>query len=281
MKPFFDDLGVGVGLRSHHFAEIKNQKPKSISWVEVISENYMAWENQAMGSAHQNLLQIRKDYPVMLHGVSLSVGSVDPLNRDYLKRLKQLIEVVQPAIVSDHLCWTGVSGKNFHDLLPVPYTKEALDLICENIDFVQNFLGRKILIENPSSYLEFRTSEMTEWEFISELVKKTNCGLLLDINNVYVSSVNHGFDAKKYIMNIPVEHVGQIHLAGHSDKDGYLIDTHDEPVCDNVWSLFKWFTQEYGHFSTMIERDDNIPEWSDLEKEVLKIGEIRNEKKSL
>jgi len=278
MKSEFGELGVGVGLRSPHYAEIQKQKPKSISWVEVISENFMAWENQEIGEAHQILLNVRKDYPVMLHGVSLSVGSVDSLNQSYLRRLKQLIEIIQPKIVSDHLCWTGVDGKNLHDLLPVPYTEEALQLISEKIDQVQNFLGRKILIENASSYLEYQASEMTEWDFLSELTKRADCGILLDINNVYVSSINHNFDAKKYLQNIPIHRVGQIHLAGHSQVDGHLIDTHDEPVCDEVWNLFRWFTGQYGKFSTMIERDGNIPAWKELEFELLKIGEIRNEK---
>jgi uncharacterized protein (UPF0276 family) len=277
MSPF-GELGVGVGLRPPHYAEFKNQKPKSISWVEVISENFMAWQNREIGEAHQILLQIRKDLPVMLHGVSLSVGSADDLNLDYLKRLKILIDIVQPHIISDHLCWTGVDGKNVHDLLPVPYTEEALGLISQKIDAVQNILGRKILIENASSYLEFQSSEMTEWEFITQLTEKADCGILLDINNVYVSSVNHGFDPKKYLKNIPIHRIGQIHLAGHSKMDGYLIDTHDEPVCEEVWDLFRWFTREYGNFSTMIERDGNIPKWNELEQELLKIGEIRNEK---
>ncbi len=277
MRSQFGDMGVGVGLRPTHYTEIKNNKPKSISWVEVISENFMAWQGQEIGQSHQVLLEIRKDLPVMLHGVSLSIGSVDDLNYDYLKRLKQLIDIVQPTLVSDHLCWTGVDGQNLHDLLPVPFTQEALNLISEKIDKVQNFLGRQILIENASSYLEYVSSEMTEWQFISELTKKSDCGLLLDINNVFVSSVNHGFDPKEYLKNIPIQKIGQIHLAGHSKMNGYLIDTHDEPVCDDVWNLYRWFTQEYGKFSTMIERDGNIPEWSELESEVLKIGEIRNE----
>jgi hypothetical protein len=278
MKPLFGELGVGVGLRPPHYAEIINQKPQSISWVEVISENFMAWQNQEIGEAHQILLQIRKHLPIMLHGVSLSLGSAEKLNMDYLKRLKQLIELVQPNLVSDHLCWTGIEGENLHDLLPVPYTEEALSLISQKIDAVQNYLGRKILIENASSYLEFQSSEMTECEFITELTERSDCGILLDINNVYVSAVNHGFDAKTYLKNIPIHRIGQIHLAGHSEVEGHLIDTHDEPVCDEVWNLFHWFTLENGLFSTMIERDGNIPEWQELEKEILKIGEIRNEK---
>jgi uncharacterized protein (UPF0276 family) len=238
----------------------------------------MAWQNREIGEAHQILLKLRKDFPVMLHGVSLSIGSASELDREYLRRLKELVEIVQPHIVSDHLCWTGVDGHNLHDLMPVPYTQEALNLISEKIDAVQNELGRRILIENASSYLEFQSSEMSEWEFLSQVAEKADCGILLDINNVYVSSVNHGFDPKIYLQNIPIERIGQIHLAGHSKMDGYLIDTHDEPICDEVWKLFAWFTQEYGHFSTMLERDGNIPNWSEMEREILMIGDIRNEK---
>ncbi len=278
MNSLFGDMGVGVGLRPPHYKEILEKVPKSISWVEVISENFMAWENKDIGQAHQILLKVRETYPVMLHGVSLSIGSADQLNRDYLKRLKDLIDIVQPKIVSDHLCWTGIDGENFHDLLPVPLTAEALTLISEKIDAVQNFLGQRILIENASSYLEYQASEMTEWEFITALTKRSGCGLLLDINNVYVSSVNHGFDPKEYIKNIPVHQVGQIHLAGHSKMDGHLIDTHDEPVSREVWDLYRWFTAHFGNYSTMIERDGNIPKWSELEQEIIKIGEIRNEK---
>ena len=274
----FKDLGVGVGLRPPHYAQFRKKIPKSISWVEVISENFMAWENHGLSDAHQILLELRKDIPVALHGVSLSIGSADNLNMSYLKRLKELINIVQPEVISDHLCWTGVEGENLHDLLPIPYTHEALELISNKINNVQNYLGRKILIENASSYLEFQSSEMTEWDFLSELSKKSGCGILMDINNVYVSSVNHGFDPKTYLKNIPIEKIGQIHLAGHSKIDSYLIDTHDQPVCEDVWQLYRWFTQDLGHISTMIERDGNIPEWEVLEQEVLKIGEIRNEK---
>lgn len=278
MQSLFGDLGVGVGLRSSHYETIKNQKPKSISWVEVISENYIAWQNQKIGEAHQSLLRIRNDFSVMLHGVSLSIGSAEPINKDYLKRLKELVDLVQPTLVSDHLCWTGINGQNLHDLLPIPYTQEALQIIIDKVDCVQNLLGRRVIIENASSYMEYQSSEMTEWEFISELTQRADCGLLLDLNNVYVSSVNHDFDPLIYLQNIPIHRIGQIHLAGHSKMDSYLIDTHDEPVSNEVWTLFHWFTQKNGLFSTMIERDDNIPAWEELEKELLKIGEIRNEK---
>ena len=277
MSPFHKDLGVGVGLRPAHFSRFIEQKPSTVSWVEVISENYMSWKNQPPGAALQRLRKVRSELPVVLHGVSLSIGSVDEVNLDYLKRLKELMDHIQPAWISDHLCWTGVKGQNLHDLLPLPYTQETLLLVSQKIDQVQNYLGRKILIENPSSYLAFQQSEMSEDSFLNELVKKADCGLLLDVNNVYVSAVNHGFDAQKYLMNIPIDRVGQIHLAGHSDMDGYLIDTHDMPICEEVWRLYQFAIQRFGAISTMVERDDNIPEWEELEKEIVKIGDLRDE----
>ena len=218
-------MGVGVGLRPTHFSDFSQAQPKSISWFEVISENYMAWKNEPIGKAHQSLLKLRRDLPVLFHGVSLSIGSAEKVNLDYLKKLKELIDILQPALVSDHLCWTGIDGENLHDLLPVPYTDEALKLIVEKIDQVQNFLGRRILIENPSTYLEFSSSQMSEWEFIAELAERADCGLLLDINNVYVSSVNHSYDPKVYLQALPQNRVGQIHLAGHSVLEG-LSDRH-------------------------------------------------------
>ncbi|MGZ3797677.1 MAG: MNIO family bufferin maturase [Pseudobdellovibrionaceae bacterium] len=277
MNSFFEDLGVGVGLRPAHHSQFLNKKPTPVSWVEVVSENFMAWQGQELGRPFQTLKKIRQEIPLALHGVSLNIGSTDPLDFEYLKRLKALVDEIQPFIVSDHLSWTGVQGENLHDLLPLPYTEEALWLLTEKIEMVQNFLGRRILIENPSSYLEYKSSQMPEWEFISNLLKKSDCGLLLDINNVYVSSVNHGFDPKLYLQSIPSERIGQIHLAGHSNMNGHLIDTHDEQICPTVWDLYRWSVQQFGAISAMVERDGNIPEWEELEKEVLQIGEIRNE----
>lgn len=277
MNPLFKDLGVGVGLRPAHRSQFLEQKPASVSWVEVISENYMPWSGQDFGKSFQALQRIRENLPVALHGVSLNIGSADKLDLDYLKRLRKLIDAIDPFLVSDHLAWTGVGGENLHDLLPVPYTEEALELISGKILQVQEFLGRRILIENPSSYLEFRGSEMSEPEFVGRLIEESDCGLLLDVNNVYVSSVNHGFDPIAYLEQIPPERIGQIHLAGHSRVNGYLIDTHDAPVCDEVWSLFRWCVEKFGGRSTMIERDGNIPEWPELESEILQIGEIRDE----
>jgi uncharacterized protein (UPF0276 family) len=286
MNPLVQDLGVGVGLRPAHHFHFLNEKPKSVHWIEVISENYMPWKGKVFGGSFtksiDTLLKVRRDYPVALHGVSMNLGSVDSLDLEYMKRLKQLVDQVNPFVVSDHLSWTGVNGQNLHDLLPVPYSEEALRVISKKVEQAQDLLGRRLLIENPSSYLEFKSSEISEPEFILALLRTTDCGLLLDINNVYVSSVNHGFDPISYLKQIPKERVGQIHLAGHSKVDCYLIDTHDEPVCEDVWNLYKWAVAYFGTRSVMIERDGNIPEWSELEKELLRIGEIHEHvKKSL
>jgi uncharacterized protein (UPF0276 family) len=272
MSPLFKDLGVGVGLRPAHQSQVLHEKPKSIRWVEVISENFMPWKGRDFGNSIQFLSQIREHYPVCLHGVSMNIGSTDALDLDYMNRLKLLIQRVEPAIVSDHLSWTGVQGENLHDLMPIPYTEEALILIADKIDQVQNILGRRILIENPSSYFEFKSSEMSESEFIGRLLKKADCGLLLDVNNIYVSSVNHGFSTTEYLKDIPADRVGQMHLAGHSQMDGHLIDTHDAPICNEVWDLYQRSLELFGTKSVMVERDGNIPEWQELELEILKIA---------
>jgi len=274
----FKDLGVGVGLRPAHYEHFLSRKPDSVSWVEVISENFMGWEKRAPGRALQTLEKIRKNVPVVLHGVSLNIGSTDPLNPAYLSRLSELAHRIEPAWISDHLCWTGVSGQNLHDLLPLPYTPEVLSLVRNKLLSAQEILGRRLLIENPSSYLQFEHSEMTEWDFLAELSKTADCGILLDINNVYVSSVNHGFDPLEYLKAIPKERVGQIHLAGHTNKGHYLIDTHDAPICEEVWKLYTWAVDHFGSVSSMVERDDNIPEWSELEMELKRISQIRVER---
>lgn len=277
MSVLFRSLGVGVGLRPIHYAHFLEQRPRSVDWFEVISENYMDWDNLKLTRPRKILHQLRRDYNIALHGVSLSIGSADSLNLKYLSKLKSLIQEIEPKIVSDHLCWTGVNGENLHDLMPVPFTEDALKWIIDKTKRVQDFLGRRILLENPSSYLDFASSEMKEWEFLSELINQADCGLLLDINNVYVSSVNHQFDAKKYLDSLPHFRVGQIHLAGHSKTEHGLIDTHDHPVCDEVWDLYRWYVRKYGFMSSMIERDDDIPEWPELEKEVLMLKEIEQE----
>ena len=282
MNPLIQDLGVGVGLRSPHHFHFLNHKPKSANWVEVTSENYMPWKNKDFANSIETLSKIREDYPIALHGVSMNLGSADSLDLDYMARLKKLVDRINPFIVSDHLSWTGINGQNLHDLLPLPYTEEALNVISKKIQKAQELLRKRLLIENPSSYMEFKTSEMSEPEFILALLKKSDCGLLLDINNVYVSSVNHGFDPISYLKQLPKEKIGQIHLAGHSKMNGYLIDTHDASICEEVWRLYSWSIKHFGTRSVMVERDGNIPEWAELENELLKIGEINEEyKKSL
>jgi len=213
-------------------------------------------------------MRMRERYPLVMHGVSLSIGSTAPLDRDYLRQVKALAERVQPAWISDHLCWTGVSGRNTHDLLPLPYTEEALDHIVERVRTVQDFLGRRILLENVSSYVSFRDSALTEWGFLAEIAARADCLILLDVNNIYVSSVNHEFDPLEYLNAIPAERVQQIHLAGHENHGDYLIDTHDHPVPDPVWQLYAAALERCGAVSTMIERDDHIPPLADLVAEL-------------
>jgi uncharacterized protein (UPF0276 family) len=276
----FKNHGIGVGIRSPHIHELISHTPKSIEWGEVISENFMDWQNGFKPKTASNLIKIREKIPLALHGVSMNIGSADPLNLNYLKHLKDLANIVNPIWISDHLCWTGVENENVHDLLPVPFTQENLKFLTDKILKVQDILGQRILIENVSSYFEYTHSEMSEWEFIKELVTKSDCGLLLDINNIYVSSINHDFDPLEFLKSIPSERIGQIHLAGHSVKNGYLIDTHDQPVCQEVWDLFQWTENNLGSYTSMIERDGNIPEWTELEAEVLKAHDIRNGAKS-
>jgi len=209
-------------------------------------------------------MRIRERYPLVLHGVSMSIGSTQPLDRNYLAQLKALAARVEPQWISDHLCWTGVAGRNMHDLLPLPYTEEALANVVERVRTVQDVLGRRILLENVSSYVTYRESEVTEWEFLREIVERADCLLLLDVNNIYVSSVNHEFDPLDYLQAIPVERVQQIHLAGHENHGDYLIDTHDHPVPDPVWELYDAAVRRFGSVSTMIERDANIPPLEEL-----------------
>ena len=226
-------LGCGVGLRTQHFEVITSEWPKSIDWFEGISENFM----DSGGRPLYILEEVRKHYPIALHGVSLSIGSTDPLNQEYLKKLKALVDRIDPAIVSDHLCWTGVDGEVLHDLLPLPYTEEALEHVANRVNQVQDSIGRRMLIENVSTYITYKHSTMPEWEFLTAITKKTGCGLLLDINNIYVNAFNHGFDPKDFIDAVPAEAVGQFHLAGHTDMGKFLFDTHSKPVIGPVWDL--------------------------------------------
>ncbi|MBK8743193.1 MAG: DUF692 domain-containing protein [Propionivibrio sp.] len=246
--------GFGLGLRTDHYSDFVTA-PQKVDWLEIISENYMV----DGGKPLHFLDRIRQDYPMVMHGVSLSIGSTDPLDDDYLRMLKSLARRVEPAWVSDHLCWTGTDSLNLHDLMPLPYTEATLRHLVPRVAQVQDVLGLPFLLENVSSYVSYRSDEMKEWEFIGELAARSGCELLLDVNNVYVSSVNHGFDPQVFIDAIPVAAVRQIHLAGHEDHGNYIIDTHDHPICDAVWDLYAYTLRRFGAVPTMIERDDNIP----------------------
>ena len=259
----FARLGFGLGLRLPHYRDVVEGDPR-VDWWEVISENFLV----AGGNPRRVLRLVRERWPVVLHGVSLSIGSVDPVDADYLARLAELADEVEPPYVSDHLCWSGLGGHSAHDLWPMPYTDEALDLVVDKVGRVQDRLRRRILLENPSSYVTFTASSLGEAEFMAEVARRADCGLLLDVNNVYVSSTNHGWDAQGYLAAMPVERVAQIHLAGHSDHGTHLLDTHDHPVCEAVWQLYGEAIARFGVVSTMIERDDDIPALGEL------IGEL-------
>lgn len=256
-------LGFGLGLRTDHYEAILETRP-AVDWFEIISENYMV----GGGKPLRYLDRIAEQYPIVMHGVSMSIGSTDPLDRGYLYELKNLAARVRPAWISDHLCWTGISGRNLHDLMPLPYTEEALRHVSERIRQVQDFLGRRILIENVSSYVSFDHSTISEWDFLAELTRRSDCLLLLDVNNIHVNSCNHGFDPRAFLDGIPADRVQQIHLAGHTRNNGLLIDTHDQPVPEHVWSLYRDAICRYGAVSTMIERDDNIPPLPELVAEL-------------
>ena len=253
----------GLGMRKPHYAEfLEGTVP--VDFVEVIAENFMI----PGGRPRDILRRVCQYHPVALHGVSMSLGSADGLSLDYLHRLKALADEIEPFAISDHLSWTRTGGFNSHDLLPLPYTPEALDVVCDNISLAQDMLGRQLLVENPSSYVSFRASEMTEWEFIAAMCARSGCGLLLDVNNIYVSATNHGFDPRDYVAAIPFDRVRQIHLAGHSRGKDLLIDTHDQPVPDPVWALFALVVEKACSPAVMIERDDNIPPLAELLEEL-------------
>ena len=251
--------GFGLGLRKPHYAEFLDHRV-AVDFVEVISENFMI----DGGRPRQILRDVRARYPVALHGVSMSIGSADGLDGAYLARLRALVDEIDPLFVSDHLSWTRIEGFSSHDLLPLPYTREALDLVCANIDRAQEALGRAMLIENPSTYIDFAPADMTEWQFLGAMCARTGCGLLLDVNNVFVSASNHGFDPIAYLDGVPHDRVRQIHLAGHSISADLLIDTHDRPVPGSVWDLYAHVLTLLGPVATMIERDDDIPPLADL-----------------
>ena len=250
----FPFLGFGVGMRRQHHTEIVEKRPR-MDWFEVISENFMV----AGGPPLHVLAKVREHYPIVMHGVSMSIGSADPLNRRYLRDLKRLAREFQPAWISDHLCWTGVGGRNLHDLLPIPYNEETLAFVARRIREVQDILERRVLFENISSYMKLRDSTIPEWQFVAEVAEAADCAILLDINNIYVNAFNHRFDARSYIDAIPRDRVAQFHLAGHTDRGTHLLDTHDHPVCDDVWDLYEYASRRFGSVSTLIEWDDNIP----------------------
>lgn len=255
--------GFGLGLRTVHYADFLNQ-PQRVDWLEVISDNYLVPGGKPM----RMLDSIRERYPLAMHGVAMSIGSVGGVDPAYLKQLRQLVDRVQPLWVSDHLCWTGVHGRQLHDLMPLPYTEEALDVVVRNVRQAQDALGRRLVLENVSSYVHFKQSHMSEWDFICAVCEQADCLLLLDVNNIYVSSVNHGFDPMDYLRRVPIDRVQQIHLAGHTDKGDHIIDTHDHPVAASVWDLYAHACRRFGDVATMIERDDHIPPLQDLVDEL-------------
>lgn len=261
----YPDLGFGLGLRTVHFEHILKESPE-VDWFEVISENFM----DSRGRPRHVLRQIAERYPVVMHGVSMSIGSTDPLDPAYLKKLKDLAAEIEAVWVSDHLCWTGVASQNSHDLLPMLLTEDSLTHVAARVAAVQDLLERPLILENPSTYVGFTGSTMPEWEFLARLAEQTGCGLLLDVNNVYVSSFNHDESPEDYLDAIPAEHVVQIHLAGHTHCGTHLIDTHDHPVVDQVWDLYRRFIKRAGPISTLVEWDAAIPPFPELHAEVLK-----------
>ena len=264
--------GFGLGLRRDHYSEFQTGEVP-VDFVEITSENFMIDGGRPLAV----LDRVRSFYPVAMHGVSMSIGAAQGLDHGYLARLKTLAARIEPLWVSDHLCWTGVDGRNSHDLLPLPYTAEALDVVCTNIAMAQDALQRPLLFENPSSYLTFADDELSEWEFLAEMTRRTGCYLLLDVNNVYVSATNHGFDPQDFIGGIPPGRVRQIHLAGHTPGD-ILIDTHDRAVCDAVWALYGQACRRFGPVATMIERDDAIPPLGEL---LAELGQARDIARSI
>ncbi|MES9942393.1 MAG: DUF692 domain-containing protein [Candidatus Thiodiazotropha sp. 6PLUC2] len=264
-RPF---LGYGLGLRREHYDDVLDSKP-DVDWFEVISENYMV----EGGKPLHYLNRIRELYPIVMHGVSLSIGSIEPLDYNYLKKLKALMGWVEPMWFSDHLCWTGINKLNMHDLLPLPYTEEAIDHVVERITRVQEYLGRQMLLENVSSYISYSESQLSEWDFLAEVAERADCLLLLDINNIYVSAFNHNFDPRTYLKAMPADRIYQIHLAGHTQEDNLIIDTHDHPIADPVFELYADAIQRFGRVSTMIERDDNIPPLAELLRELERVRE--------
>lgn len=247
-------IGHGIGLRTRHFASFLEAPPR-VDWVEAISENFFSPGGRPIAV----LEKVRRDLPVVLHGVSLSIGATDPLSETYLDALDALAARIEPAWISDHLCWGSHGGRYAHDLWPLPFTEEAIGHVAGRVRRVQERLGRRILLENVSSYAAFRDSEMPEWEFVSEIARRADCGILLDVNNVFVSARNHGFDPLAYLAGVPADRVGQIHLAGHSDRGTHLLDTHDHEVPAPVWDLYREAVRRFGPVPSLVEWDDAIP----------------------
>jgi len=265
--------GCGIGLRVEHFDEIDQQQP-DIPWFEILSDNYLL-----EGTAQRDYLyKIREDYPLTFHGVGMSIGSTEPLNMDFMKALRKLKDEVQPMWLSDHLCWTSAHGKVTHDLIPLPYTSAVVDHLVDRINQIQDYIGQQMVIENVSSYLQFKDSEMTEWEFINEIATRSDCRLLLDVNNIYVSSQNHLFDAEDYLYAMPKDRIVEIHLAGYEDKGTHILDTHSRPVSDPVWKLFGKAIQHVGDVPVLIEWDNDIPSLARVMQEAEKAQKIRLEK---
>lgn len=258
--------GFGLGLRTEHYAEIlaAPHRVDCVDWFEVLSENYMVPGGKPLAM----LDKIRRDYPMVMHGVSMSIGTPHGPSEEYLADLKRLAQRIEPLWISDHICWTGVHGRNMHDLFPLPYTEETVWHVVQNVKRVQDYLGRPLLLENVSSYVAFAGDTLTEWEFVSAIAEESDSLILLDVNNIYVSSVNHGFDPLQYLEGIPQGRVQQIHLAGHSDHGDYIVDTHDHPVIDPVWKLYAAALRRFGAVASMIERDDNIPPLAELVEEL-------------
>jgi len=265
-------LGFGVGLRAEHYEDVLAGS-KGADWFEAITDNYIDTKGRPLAV----LESVRRDYPVALHGVALSIGSVDPLDRRYLKALRDLADRIEPALISDHLCWSSVDGRALFDLLPLPLTEECLAYVVERVRVVQDVLGRQVLLENPSTYLSWSASTIPEAEFLSELAERADCGLLLDVNNVHVSAVNLGFDSKAYLDAIPMQRVGQVHLAVFSDMGTHLFDTHSRAVSDEVWDLYRYTLERVGPVASMVEWDDDIPTWSRLVEEVDRARQISDQ----
>jgi len=261
----FTDYGVGIGLRIPHYQHIFEHKPP-VAWFEIISENFMVDGGRPLAV----LDQILERYKVVQHGVSMYFGSAEPVNREHLRRLKNLAQRTKTPWLSDHLCWGSVDGRYTHDLLPMPYTFEAVEMTARKIREVRDFLEVPIAVENVSSYAEFHVSEMTEWEFLNEVVERADCGILLDVNNIYVSSQNHDFDPFEYLNSVPAERVAQIHIAGHSKYEKYILDTHDHPVIDPVWKLYERAIERVGQTATLLEWDDRIPSFEEVHAEARK-----------